>query len=231
MDEQPSRKALVSAVLLRLGRISPRQALIYLATHAAIPMVLAYLAAIFAVHQTMSVQFETEAQLLNQLTLAARHEAAENANDIGRWQASLLRVVKPLETFINERESSRPQINPGYSRLRTHALGALVDSPIATRHMRPCAVSTIAQLRIRLIEANRVHTAADAALIEYTATFPQPLEESYSAAARLHAHIEQLLKIYEGLPDRLHLVSDHDPWPCVHDYQSESSGHTGKTTN
>ena len=108
MDEQPFRRALVSAVLLSLERISPRQALIYLVTHAAIPMVLAYLAAIFAVHQKVSVQFETEAQFFNQLTLAARYEAAETANDIGRWQASLLRVLQPLQTFINERKSSRP---------------------------------------------------------------------------------------------------------------------------
>ena len=208
--------------------MSPREAVIYLATHVAIPVVLAYLTAVFAIKQHTRAQYESEAQFVNQLTLAARFEAEANANDIRRWQQSLLNVVQPIEDFVSERKSPRPGINPGYSRFRTRALEALVESPIATRHMRPCVISTLAQVHSRLTEANRVHTAADAALVEYTATYPQPLQESYSAAARLHAHIEQLLKVYEGLPDALHLVAEHDPWPCVVDYQSEKSGHAAR---
>ena len=232
IDEHPSTlRALIRAAFLRVTRISPRKAVIYLATHVVIPVVLAYFAAEFAIEQEKRAQYETEAQFVNQLTLAARFEAEENANDIRRWRRSLLNVVQPISDFVMERKSSRPDINPGYARLRTSALGALVQSSIAIRHMRPCVISTLAQVHSRLNEANRVQTTIDAALVEYTATYRQSLRESHSAAARLHAHIEQLLKIYEGLPDRLHLVADHDPWPCVVDYESETSGHGATATD
>ena len=229
-DEHPSTvKARIRSAFLRVTRISARKAVIYLLTHVVIPVGLAYLAAHFAIKQHTRTQYETEAQFVNQLTLAAKFEAEENANDVHRWRRSLLDAIQPIEDFVNERKSSRPDINPGYARLRTSALGELVQSPIAFRHMRPCVISTLSQVHIRLTEANRIQANTDAALVEYNATLPQPLRESYSAAARLQAHIEQLLKVYEGLPVRLHLIADHDPWPCIVNYESEKTGH-GETT-
>ena len=229
-DEKPSLlKAMIPAFAPRIRKISLRRAFTYFATHIAIPVVVAYLAAVIAIKQHTTAQYESEAHFVSQLTLAARFEAEENANDIRRWQRSLLVVAQELEDFINHQKSSRPGINPGYSRFRTRALGALVQSPIATRHMKPCVISTLAQVHTRLTEANHVNTATDAALVQYTATYTQTLQESYTAAARLHAHIEQLLNIYAGLPDYLHLVADHEPWPCVADYEAEKSSHITQT--
>ena len=48
----------------------------------------------------------------------------------------------------------------------------------------------------------------DAALVEYTATFPGPITDAYTAAARLHARIEQLLSVYKGMPDTLEAMID-----------------------
>ena len=61
--------------------------------------------------------------------------------------------------------------------------------------------------RSRLSEGNAVKRDVDAAVAEYTATLPGSLPEAYTAAARLHARIEQLVEIYSPMPRLLRILA------------------------
>ena len=86
------------------------------------------------------------------------------------------------------------------------AFSEAVENPIATRYLPRCVLSALEGARGRLSEGNAVKRYVDAALAEYTATFPGPLTDAYIVAARLHAFIEQLVEIYSRMPSLLRLV-------------------------
>ena len=140
---------------------------------------------------------------------AVRNEAELNAKNIRKWVPRLVRIAKDLERFVNDKGPSPPGVNPGHAGLTEAAFQALVESPVAARHMLPCVHTALATVRYRLGEGNAVKRRVDAELVEYTAAFPGLLPEAYTAAARLHARIEQLLEIYKELPDALERLIEY----------------------
>ena len=137
---------------------------------------------------------------------AVNNEAELNAKSIRSWIPRLLPIAKDLEAFVNDKGPSPPGVNPGHAGLTEAAFEALLESPMAALYMSPCLVTALATAHYRLGEGNAVKRAVDTALVEYTATLPGPLPETYTAAARLHARIEQLLEIYKQLPDALEML-------------------------
>ena len=187
-----------------------------------LPVVLlaAYLTAHFTVREASREQEAQEQEYVEHLQEAVSNEAELNARSIRRWIPELVSVAKELETFINDKGPSRPGVNPGHAGLTEAAFEALLESPMAARYMSPCLVTALATVHYRLSEGNAVKRTVDAALAEYTATFPEGLPEAYTAAARLHARIEQLLEIYKVLPDALErLIELGDTQDCGEDEQ------------
>ena len=156
--------------------------------------------------EAQAVQVAQEQKYIEDLKEAIRAEANQNAGNIERWLPGLVTIAKGLESFVNDRGSNRPGVNPGYGMLTETAFSEAVENPIATRYLPRCVLSALEGARGRLSEGNAVKRYVDAALAEYTATFPGPLTDAYIAAARLHAFIEQLVEIYSRMPSLLHLV-------------------------
>ena len=76
------------------------------------------------------------------------------------------------------------------------------------RHLLPCQHTALATAHYRLSEANAVKKEVDTALVAYTVAAAEPLPYAYSAAARLHARIEQLLEIYKVFPSTVDELSE-----------------------
>lgn len=169
----------------------------------AVQLPVVVLTAIVTVQFANRAQEDREREYVERLETAVRSEAELNARKIREWVPGLLRIAEDLERFVNDKGATRPSVEPGYGGLTNAAFEALVESPVAARHILPCVHTALATARYRLSEGNSVKRELDVALVEYTATFPGALAEGHSSAARLHARIEQLVMIYKDLPDAL----------------------------
>ena len=120
-------------------------------------------------------------------------------------------MTRELEEFIHNKEQKRPSFDPGYGKLQATTLEQLINSPAAAQYLLPCLHNGLASMLHRIIEANNIKVQVDSALVEYTATYPGSLSDSYIAAARLHGRIEQLLYIYKNFliyPEILNYIMD-----------------------
>ena len=181
-------------------------ALLTILTQLPVIFLTAYLTAHYMVTKEGKEQKKQEQKYVENLKEAVRNEAGQNARSIRRWVPKLTHVAKSLQDFVNDKGHVPPGVDPGHGSLTVVALQVPIESPVAARHMLPCLHTTLAAIHYRLREGNMVKREVDAALVEYTATFPGPLPEAYIAAARLHARIEQLLEIYKKMPDGLGML-------------------------
>ena len=155
-------------------------------------------------HHTVTIerkeQENYEQEYVENLKESLRYEVRINARNIRKCIPHLVVVTNILQDFVNNENHDRPGANPGYGSLMVTASQALIESPVAARHILPCLHNTLAAMHYRLREGNDIKREVDTALVEYTGTFPRPLSDAYVAAARLHARIEQLLYVYKKLP-------------------------------
>ena len=168
-----------------------------------IPSFVAYITVHYTVSAERDEQQIYERKYAEILKESVRNEARTNANSIRKWVPKLIEIAQNLQIFVNNKEQDRPGADPGYGSLLVSALQQLSESPVAARHLLPCLHTAMSAMLYRLVEGNDIKREVDTALVDYTATFPGSLPDAYTAAARLHARIEQLLLIYKQMPDYL----------------------------
>lgn len=169
-------------------------------------LLVAYTTANYTVSTERKEQEKYEQAYVKKLKESLRSQTRSNARNIRKWIPKLVIVAQNLQNFVNNKSDDRPGANPGYGSLMVTAYQGLIDNPKASRYILPCLYTALTAMRDRLGEANYVKREVDAALVQYTGTFPRPLSEAYAAAARLHARIEQLLSIYAKMPSQLGML-------------------------
>lgn len=184
-------------------------ALVTLAVNVPVSVLTSYCTIRFTAVETARAQRaeeEREQEYVESLQEAVGAEAEQNARNIQRWLPRLVNIARDLESFVNDKDASRPGVNPGYGMLTETTLSEAVESRVATRYLPWCVLSALNGVRNRLSEGNAVKREVDAALADYTATLPGPPAEAYTAAALLHARIEELVGIYAPMPRLLGLL-------------------------
>lgn len=150
-------------------------------------------------------------EYVENLTASILSATKINNGKLREWTPKLIGIARELEDFINNKEQKRPDVEPGYGALQTTALEQLINNPMVARYLLPCVNNALASILHRMNAANDIKVEVDNALIDYTATYPGSLSDSYLAATRLHGRIEQLLEIYGKLyidPDDMNKIMD-----------------------